>query len=1157
MTQFPIDHKAAEALRELRRTVSESPLTQRLEEEQRAAEQAAERAAREHIRQTTVWPGGNSFDVWKKRQKEVEDSSILYERYFDTLKRNTFDPRSFSNSPAPKPDIKKWVSDEQEKSKRAISEGTLAFYKFGADEIVTSPIGTFFGAHDNNSPEMQAALQGNPLACIKMEDRPRLRRYLGMLYHTDDEINDALKKEVVIRYFSNCYDIDQNLISEGWDEFTRQLYGKPVSGRDAYEHICAVERRKKQQAEADEQEQQLKALGRVSATGAKQESSYGKRTLGALGAGFFRLSETVYNTLGFSAEFADRVNFLGNAIVRLPFGENLWTDEAARKRYMRNTSYLQGAEFWYGLGDDQRYWVNRLASWGGKPANFLEEIQQAILMEAPTIALTIVTAKLQAGRLAASGISAYSAAGRGTMTWGAGYLGASSFANEYSQTRFDPNINGMEQLLNAATVGTAELAFENTFGMGKLIRKYWLKPFTPQAARKVSTSIMANSLRTAGSIGADALSGGLEEVATGMTQRLSNMLVGKNGKEISQMTLYDIAFELAGDIPLEFSVGFVMDAGVGGVGNWRQRYQQKKYTAEQMTCNADIIGAANEELRVIEAKETLTAEDVQRAEFLRSAVKTENVNALINYAVNDVRQEMSRQFEQASESELTESEWAQQQQRQGIQEAKTLQKGRMPVRETVPQAPVREQTGDQTAVEADPRAPQTIVEPAEQTPATENAGSNPEHIRRIMYQGYVRSVDEAVRELNLEGMSIELIETAAALPEHIRSKPGALRAEGAYDQQTGTVYLVAENLAPSRVGKVLLHEAVGHKGLHQIFGKRYGSFLEQIANDHADGVAAVAARRGLDLMDPAQRIEAADEFLAEMAETRGGEDVSIWKRIVAAVRGFFRRMGFHATWTDDEIADLLRQSRKTLKRNRAAKGEAARGIGLFSVNANGEAEFYIPGRGKMTIADIISDKTLPETTPILTDTGSDIWGQITQEMLEQKGNKFNLEPLPIKLFKGTPAYGIVHIAKHLKDLHVKDISAAINRVFSKPNKIHAWVDGNKIKLEIFSSPPTHWGILELRKENGYYSIVSFYPGDNAHSRAKGELIWEYRAQRFSSQAANDQSRLITPGNMLQDVQEELIAKSGSNINPFNVDFNSGKKTSEKINGAMLKVIVDF
>lgn len=330
-----------------------------------------------------------------------------------------------------------------------------------------------------------------------------------------------------------------------------------------------------------------------------------------------------------------------------------------------------------------------------------------------------------------------------------------------------------------------------------------------------------------------------------------------------------------------------------------------------MNARAELIGEANAELKELEAKDDLTAEEVQRAEFLRNAVKQQNVEMLQLDRIKKWEEELQKYEEE--HSELTESEWAQQQQRQGIQEAKTLQKGRMPVRGTVPQAPVREQPGDQAA-----------VEPAEQTPATENAGSNPEHIRRIMYQGYVRSVDEAVRELKLEGMSIELIETAAALPEHIRSKPGALRAEGAYDQQTGTVYLVAENLAPSRVGKVLLHEAVGHKGLHQIFGKRYGSFLEQIANDHADGVAAVASRRGLDLMDPAQRIEAADEFLAEMAETRGGEDVSVWKRIVAAVRGFFRRMGFHATWTDDEIADLFRQSRKTLKRNRAAKGEAAR-----------------------------------------------------------------------------------------------------------------------------------------------------------------------------------------------------------------------------------------
>ena len=475
-----------------------------------------------------------------------------------------------------------------------------------------------------------------------------------------------------------------------------------------------------------------------------------------------------------------------------------------------------------------------------------------------------------------------------------------------------------------------------------------------------------------------------------------------------------------------------------------------------------MIGEANAELKELEAKDDLTAEEVQRAEFLRNAVKQQNVEMLQLDRMKKWEEELQKYEEE--HSELTESEWAQQQQRQGIQEAKTLQKGwlailpgeaeetegRLTLRKpgapntadktgqlrngNVPSKPgFLEEHGFQGKIYADcemlyGKHPKyfknqehayavvkfVLNEPVEagivngnpaftrqdpvtgllwrielkqvmkhqvhvrsahclnfdqektgrsdtpdgarsdrstasgnrtgvdrpvqvsdflryDTPDSEKVKSEKskktekhDNIRRIMYQGFVRSVDEAVRELKLEGMSIELIETAAALPEHIRSKPGALRAEGAYDQETGTVYLVAENLTAGRVEKVLLHEAVGHKGLHQIFGKRYGSFLEQIANDYADGVAAVAARRGFDLMDPAQRIEAADEFLAEMAETRGGEDVSVWKRIVAAVRRFFRRMGFHATWTDDEIADLFRQSRKTLKRNRAAKGEAAR-----------------------------------------------------------------------------------------------------------------------------------------------------------------------------------------------------------------------------------------
>ena len=86
-----------------------------------------------------------------------------------------------------------------------------------------------------------------------------------------------------------------------------------------------------------------------------------------------------------------------------------------------------------------------------------------------------------------------------------------------------------------------------------------------------------------------------------------------------------------------------------------------------------MIGEANAELKELEAKDDLTAEEVQRAEFLRNAVKQQNVEMLQLDRIKKWVEELQKYEEE--HSELTESEWAHQQQRQGIQEAKTLQKG--------------------------------------------------------------------------------------------------------------------------------------------------------------------------------------------------------------------------------------------------------------------------------------------------------------------------------------------------------------------------------------------------------------------------------------------------------------------------------------------------
>ena len=127
------------------------------------------------------------------------------------------------------------------------------------------------------------------------------------------------------------------------------------------------------------------------------------------------------------------------------------------------------------------------------------------------------------------------------------------------------------------------------------------------------------------------------------------------------------------------------------------------------------------------------------------------------------------------------------------------------------------------------------------------------------------------------------------------------------------------------------------------------------------------------------------------------------------------------------------------------------------------------------------------------------------------------------------------MAGHFKELG--DVSKLLEYLFSKPNKIYCRTDDDKIKLEVFSNPPKHWGILELRKQNGCYSIVSAYPRDNQYSVPKGELIWEYSSQAVSLQAANSKPRPITSGIMPQEAQEELATKSESNINPLKIKVN--------------------
>ena len=249
--------------------------------------------------------------------------------------------------------------------------------------------------------------------------------------------------------------------------------------------------------------------------------------------------------------------------------------------------------------------------------------------------------------------------------------------------------------------------------------------------------------------------------------------------------------------------------------------------------------------------------------------------------------------------------------------------------------------------------------------------------------------------------------------------------------------------------------------------------------------------------------------------------------------------------SDDDIANIIYRSAKAARdQRRAAAANTATGEGVrfLAFDKDGNQLFDVQGRGQMTITDIINDKNISEDTEILTDSGSNVWGKITDEMAK-KGENFGLAPLPIKLFKGNKWFGLVHINKHLSDFPNQDLARLMSLVFGNIEKMYARNDAGKIKLEIFPPKARYYGILELRKQDGYYSIVSFFTRKKEHEKPKGKLIWVRNPQSATSQATNDQSTLNdTSGKMLQEYQTELTAQTTDNINPLQREI---KLVSEK------------
>ena len=157
------------------------------------------------------------------------------------------------------------------------------------------------------------------------------------------------------------------------------------------------------------------------------------------------------------------------------------------------------------------------------------------------------------------------------------------------------------------------------------------------------------------------------------------------------------------------------------------------------------------------------------------------------------------------------------------------------------------------------------------------------------------------------------------------------RAKGFYSKSTGKITIVVPNHSSVfDIEQTLLHEAVAHYGLRQLFGEHFDTFLDNVLNNAEESIRRrivdMAAKNGWDFS------KATEEYLASLAEDTEFENInaSWWQQIKDFFLNMLHKIGFDdfggVTLTDNELRYVLWRSYENLAepgRYRSILGEAA------------------------------------------------------------------------------------------------------------------------------------------------------------------------------------------------------------------------------------------
>ena len=379
---------------------------------------------------------------------------------------------------------------------------------------------------------------------------------------------------------------------------------------------------------------------------------------------------------------------------------------------------------------------------------------------------------------------------------------------------------------------------------------------------------------------------------------------------------------------------------------------------------------------------------------------------------------------------------------------------------------------------------------------------------------YMRNrVAELVEKLGI-GERVELIEGGEFDNER------KAKAKGWYDAKSDKIVInLANHTSVADIERTLLHEAVSHHGLRELFGKQFNTFLDNVfrSADHniRTQIVDLATRNGWDFRT------ATEEYLAQLAEDTNFDALennwSFWSKIKQLFMDMLESIGWNyqgPTLTDNELRYLLWRSYENMVnpgRHRSILGMAEDvvkrekfGIGTYSTDENIESQVAEGEDVKYSLRDN-QGNPIDENGRLIVEEVSSI-DEITDADFETPSRNVQLPPLPKNVDEAIVANGKPVVIK--KNVFEKNaIRHKFNNEQSRNILKGALYNPNLVGQTQPTKRPKHWVAIKL-DERSPITIIEVNENKDNIEVVGWFTLDDKNLERLKRQADNEGGELL-------------------------------------------------